>query len=344
MNLSYLARRRLRRIGLAAALVLLVILLAWVCWVVWLERYVIYTRDGASLNFGLVEPSGGQVASPPYAGGETIPIYYNEGENSLDADAELTQISGYYIDADSLTHNLASVRDAIATLPAGTAVMVELKNIYGGFLYSTELEDGIVASSIDPVTVDNLITELSTRNLYPIALMPGLRDRNYGLNHVSAGIELKNGGGVLWVDEKNCYWLDPTDSNAISWLSRIANEVHELGFREIVFSDFYVPTSEKVKFTEDRAVSIQQAAKALVASCATNTFAVSFVANDAGFVLPEGRTRMYFQNVGPKNIASMVAGMELEAPEAKLVFFANTNDTRYDDYSALRPIVMAIGQ
>ena len=80
MNLSYLARRRLRRIGIVLLALLVVAVFVWLCWVVWLERYVIYDREGASLNFELQEPTGiGQIAQPPYADGETVPIYYNEG-------------------------------------------------------------------------------------------------------------------------------------------------------------------------------------------------------------------------------------------------------------------------
>lgn len=341
MNLSYLARRRLRRVGIAVAIVLLLLILAWICWVVWLERYVVYSRDGAELNFQLKEITGpGQIANAPYSD-ETIPIFYNEGENALDAGTELGQLQGYYIDADTLAHDISTARDTVATLGAGTAVMVEVKNIYGGFHYSSDLADAITASSVDPVAVDELISEITTRNLYPIAILPGLRDRNYGLNHVSAGLELKNGGGVLWVDEKNCYWLDPTDSNALSWLAQIANELHDKGFKEVVFSDFYIPTSEKIKFTEDKVEAIYQAANTLVASCATNTFAVSFVAQDTSFKLPEGRSRIYMENVGAKNISTIASQMNIEDPEVRLVFIANTNDTRFDEYSVLRPITIA---
>ena len=222
--------------------------------------------------------------------------------------------------------------------------MVEVKNIYGGFHYSSDLADAIPASSVDRVAVDELISELTTRNLYPIAYLPGLRDRNYCLNHVSAGIEYKGGGGYLWVDEQNCYWLDPTDSNALSWLAQIANELHDRGFKEVVFSDFYVPTGEKVKFTEDRVEAIAQAASALVASCSTNTFAVSFVAQDTGFKMPSGRTRVFMQNVSAKNIDTIAGQMNIEDAAVRLVFFANTNDTRYDDFSVIRPIAIAANQ
>ena len=51
MKLTFLARRRLQRIGLISLVVLLVLILVWFCWVIWLERYVVYSEDGATLNF-----------------------------------------------------------------------------------------------------------------------------------------------------------------------------------------------------------------------------------------------------------------------------------------------------
>ena len=66
MNLTYRTKRRLYRAALIGGIVLLVIILVGFCWVIWLERYVVYTREGATLNFDLANtPSAGQLAMPP---------------------------------------------------------------------------------------------------------------------------------------------------------------------------------------------------------------------------------------------------------------------------------------
>ena len=60
MNLTYRTKRRLYRAGLIGGIVLLVVILIGFCWVIWLERYVVYTRDGATLNFDVTNtPSAG---------------------------------------------------------------------------------------------------------------------------------------------------------------------------------------------------------------------------------------------------------------------------------------------
>lgn len=336
MSMTYTTRRKLQRIGTIALIVLIAVILAWFCWVIWLERYVVYTRDGATLNFELSDNvGGGQIAAPP-AVDETIAIYYNEGENAVNASTDLTQLNGYYIDSDALTTDISGVRDTIATLPTGTAVMVELKSIRGSFYYTSSLADAVMSSSINTGAVDSLITDITSRNLYAIALIPAFRDWNYGLNHVSSGLALPQ--GYLWVDDDNCYWLDPTDNGTITWLRQIVEELRSLGFDEVVFSDFRMPDTTKIVFDSDRIEAIASAAATMVSACTSDRFAVSFLTTDTTFSLPNGRSRLYLENVGAKNVGATAASVTVADPAINLVFLATTNDTRFDEFSVLRPI------
>ena len=339
MSMTFTTRRRLQRLGFVALSLLMVGVLVWFCWVIWLERYVVYTDQGATLNFDLPDPGVGQLAARPSTD-ETIAIYYNEGEYAVDATAELTQISGYYIDGTTLKDDIAGTRDLVSTLPAGTAVMMEVKNIKGSFYYTSQLGDAVSAAGVDTSAVDALIQDLNSRNLYTIAYLPAFRDWNYGLNHVSSGLPLPQ--GYLWVDNDGCYWLDPTDAGTMSWLYSIANELRDLGFDEVVFTDFRFPDTQKIVFKGDRSEAIINAAASLITTCAKNNFAVSFLTASPSFPLPEGsRSRIYMENVGAKDVASIVAQVTVADPTVNLVFLVSSNDTRFNDYSALRPILTA---
>lgn len=336
MNITYRTRRRLQRAGLIALVLLLVAIVFWLCWVIWAERFVVYTREGATLNFELSEDVGqGQIAAPPSAD-ETVSIYYNEGANAIDASTDLTQITGYYIDAEILETDIAGARDIVATLSSGTAVMVDVKSPKGSFYYSSGLGDAVQASSVNSAAVDNLITEITSRNLYAIAVVPAFRDYNYGLNHVSSGLALPQ--GYLWADDDYCYWLDPTDAGTINWLKQIIEELRDLGFDEVVFSEFRFPSTDSIVFDGDKTEAITKAASNLVSACAIDGLAVSFMVSDSAFTLPEGRSRMYLSNVGAKNAASVAATTTVADPAANLVFMATTNDTRFNEYSVIRPI------
>ena len=94
MAIAYRTRRRLQRLGSLGLFLLVLGIIAWLCWVVWVERYIIYTDEGATLDFDLnPQIPMGEVAQPPMAG-EGPEIHYNEGENALNTSTELIRLTG----------------------------------------------------------------------------------------------------------------------------------------------------------------------------------------------------------------------------------------------------------
>ena len=342
MSIPYRTRRRLRRIGTFLLFALMVGVIAWFCWVVWLERYVVYTRDGATIDFSASSQGlEAEVAVPPVAG-EGPGIHYNEGENAINTSTELTQMVGYYINAQMMIDDMAGVRERVQTLSSGTPVMIELKGGYGSFYYSTDLDGAITSSSVDVAAVDELITLMKSKNLYLIAQVPAFRDYTYALNHVTSGIPYTGGGGALWLDSGGCYWLKPTDSGVLGWISSIVLELRSMGFNEVVLSDFSVPEATRVVYDSDRNTDLLAAANTLLTSCTTSTFTLSFTVSSSTFPLPEGRCRMYLSGVGAKDVEITAAQSTVTDPEIRLVFIADTNDTRYDTYSVLRSLDVAV--
>lgn len=343
-NLTFTTRRRLRRLGIAGGIILGLIVLIWMCWVIWIGRYVVFSGEGAKIDMKLPQyVSGGQIARPPSTA-ETVPVYVNEGSDAITAASDLSQINGFYVDTDMLQYEMETVMNAIATLPTGTAVMVELKNIWGTFFYSSELSDATVSSKLDPATVDKLITELNSKNLYSVAMIPAFRERYYLLNHSSAGLEVTR-RTHLWEDKEKCYWLDPMDNSALNWVMSIVEELKSLGFDEVVFTEFRMPDTDGIYFNGDEAEVIRSAAEKIAKECGSESFAVSFMTDDPEFPLPEGgRCRIYLQNVSAKDVAATAARLGVADEKANIVFLANTNDTRYDEYSCLRPMTLVATQ
>ena len=114
-NLTFTAKRRLQRAGLITAIVVMVLILIWFCWVIWLERYVIYSREGATIDTSLPERmAGGQVAAPPSTD-ETISIYINEGSDAIDTELKLKKINGYYVEQEQNKALNAARKKALAT-------------------------------------------------------------------------------------------------------------------------------------------------------------------------------------------------------------------------------------
>ena len=312
MRIPYRTQRLLQRLGIVFLILFLMFLIAWFCSVVFLERHVVYTREGAMLDMSVsAHELIGEVANPP-VGSTDITIFYNEGDDAINMSDELVQLDGYFID---------------------------LKGGYGSAYYSSTLPGIITSSEVSVASVDEMIGFMNEKNFYTIARISAFRDYNYGLNHVSAGLMHVNGLG-LWPDEGHCYWLDPTKEDTINWIVSIIKEIKNMGFDEVVLTDFRFPDTDMIRFNGDKAEALVNAANQLIDKCADKDFAVSFEVPNADFALPEGRTRMYLERIAASNVGSIASKVSevIPDPQLRLVFIAETNDTRFNDYSCLRPI------
>lgn len=337
MSIPYRTRRVLNRLGLVLMIFLLVGVIAWLCWVVWLERYVVYTADGASLDF---EHSSqdiiGEVATPPVAQ-QKISIYYNEGSDALDTGNELTQINGYYISSNMLQNDINGVLGKLERLPAGTPVMINMKGPYGSFFYPSHLDGAVHSASTDVNAVAALVDTLMNKKFYTIARVCSLRDWNFGNEHVTCGLYMLSRAG-LWLDQEGYFWLDPTNATTISWITSVVLELKEMGFNEVMLADFRFPNSDQYIFNGDKDAALQDAASKLMGTCGGSDFTLSFGVADPAFKLPEGRCRMYLEDVDAANVEAKAALVKVPDIKAQLVFMAATNDTRFDSYSVIRSL------
>ena len=341
MNIPYRTKRLLNRIGIVSLALLLVLILVWFCWVIWIERYIVYTRDGATLDLSLSSNElVGEVAMPPVAGDSSVSIYYNEGANAIELTNELTQLNGYYIDGNALTKDIAGAWDMMNKLKAGTPVMIELKGGYGSFYYTSTVPGAISSQSVSVASVDELIGDMKKKGFYTIARISAFRDYNYGLNHVPQGLYMLSRAG-LWADEGGCYWLNPTDPSVLNWIASIVNELKAMGFNEVVLDDFRFPASDKYIFNGDKEAALLDAANTLLEKCGSSTFTLSFCVSNPAFPLPEGRCRLYLKNVDAQSVGAKVSQVTISDPTIRLAFMSETNDTRFDEYSVLRPIDVA---
>ncbi len=347
MTIPYRIRRALQRFAVTLGVLTVLSAVALAAWMLWLNRYVIYTDEGAKLDFTLsFNQDEGIIAQPP-APGPDVHISYGDTDELLGLPAgSLQKMEGVVVTADMLQgKNFAATKAALEALPAGTTVLLDVRNVRGEFFYLSSL--GRNANQIDASSVSALIADLQEKGCYLIARFPAFRDRWYFLadeaGRVPYGLPLKGGNGSLWEDVsiKNMshYWFDPSSTGTLNFLVQIVTELRNLGFDEVVFSDFRFPNTEKIKFSGDKTQALNEAAKTLVRSCATDSFAVSFTGTH--FALPEGRCRIYLENVAATDIPTVTASLTLENPAAQLVFLTDTLDTRYTAYSVLRPLDVA---
>jgi hypothetical protein len=179
---------------------------------------------------------------------------------------------------------------------------------------------------------------MRSKNLYLIARLPAFQDYTFGLNNVTSGIPFIGGRGALWMDGEGCYWLKPKDSNTIGHLTALILELRGLGFNEVVLDKFWVPTGNKVNYTGDPVADIVDSASRLLTNVTTNSFTLSFNVSSAAFALPEGRCRLYLSGIPARDVELTASGATMTDPQIRMVFIADSNDTRYDAFGVLRTI------
>ena len=336
--MSYRTRRFLRRLVTFSLWAIIVGLLLWGCWMVWIQRYVVYTRDGVKIDMtrSSVDIVGEEAVAPPQR--DPVSIYFVPKEDVTTVSDSLTQILGFHVTTDALLHDIAAVSKQIDMLAPGSAVMLDLKSIYGNFFYNTKIPGAAVSDNVNSTMVDNIIKKLAGAEYYSIARVPAFRDMNFETSAC-----LSDEDGYPWHDEEYCVWLDPTDDETMAYLIQICRELRNLGFDEVVFYEFRFPESSNYVFESDlsKAQALVETANNLVSTCAGEGFAVSFE-SDSSFVLPAGASRLYIDGVSADQAASVAATIPVTDPAVNIVFKATSNDTRYNEFSALR--VMDVGQ
>ncbi len=337
-RLSYHGKLRLKRLGIALGILLLIALVALGCWFVWMQRYIVYTRDGVVFDY---ERSTLELEDKPHNGDaqrETVSlnILIDDGEDDEENQTQNTGIlSGVYVDTALLLKGVDRAKEALGELTPGSAVMVDVKSKFGNFYYTTAINGASQSDSISAPEMDAFIEELRKGDCYLIARLPAFRDSAFALQNQPCGLPLAS--GVLWTDEEKCYWLNPTKDAVLSNLVQICRELRELGFDEVVFSDFSIPDSGRIVYSSDipKDEALKRAADYLVAACGGEYFAISFVGT-TDFPLPAGNTRLYVEGVAPEQLEMVyekAPGME---PLSQTVFVVDTRDTRYDTYSHIR--------
>lgn len=339
MIFSYRTRRFFGKFFRFLLIACIIAVIGLMCWLLWLQRFVVYTPDGVKLDFSLGEILQGQVAVPPEPGID-VEIQFGPDKEDEQQEPSATQLlKGYYIPEESLYDSIPALLEKLKKLPSGTPVLLDVKNYRGYFYYSTTVGSQTYGK-VDIAAMDELIAWLGSSDLYAIARMPALSDYVYGAENPSAGIPLSS--GALYFDENKCYWLDPTKEATQTYLIQVVRELRQLGFDEVVFTQFVIPESEKIVFSADRRQAVSDAAQAIVSACATENFLVSYATEDVSFPMPIDRSRLYLLNVPAAGVADIVAQLPESFISSRLVFFADNTDTRYEKYGVLRPIDLAL--
>lgn len=343
--ISYRTKQLLRNLFITLLVLILLAVVFLACWLLWLNRYVIYTPDGAKLDFNLnVEFSPG--VSPEEPGpAPSVNIHFNEEDQTQKYPKELVRFSGYTVTAQELKEDFDTVYDQLMALPEGSTIALQVKDLKGFFYYSSTL--GRQSGDVSIPKMEDLITQLKAKGHYLIARFPAFQDYYYFLDdeagRVPYGLALDGGNGSLWLDRSfGCYWFNPASDGTLSYLIQIVMELRQKGFQEVLLEDFRFPKTSMIKFDpDDEPEALANAAATIVNSCGSDSFAISFGRKDTALTMPEGRCRLFITDAVAADIATLAHQVTLPNPAVQLGFLTDLHDTRFDQYCVLRPLSAA---
>lgn len=335
---SYRNKLRLKRLGLICAVVAGIVLLFCLGRFIYLQRFLVYTSDGVQFDYNQ-ELSAQHLQQQPIHQ-EDFPLEIVDpiegGLPTNGVDQPMKPLTGYYI-TTAMLQDVNAVNNALNEVETPQSLLFDVKSIYGNFYYSSSLA-GTNTASADISAIDALISRLAEENqIYLIARVPAFSDSNFALANQSCGLPLSS--GALWMDDNGCYWLDPQDQAVQDFLVSIAAELAELGFDEVVFDNFVMPTSSNIVYEGDRGETVAAAAQALREQLDGYAIRVSF--GGASEAVAASADRVYLSTDSGADVASMVEAVasSLESPESQVVFCTASRDTRFDAYGLLRPLI-----
>lgn len=341
---SYRNKMRLRTLLITSLWVLAGLCAVAIGIFLYLQRYVVYTPDGAHLDFSLrpgYQAPDDSPANPSFvveqteaSSGSDVVI---QEETQEDGSVSMTRISGFYVTGAMLAQPDA-VADVLSALTEPTAVMVDVKSIYGNFYYPSAVSGAEASTLVDPAAVQKLFETLNkNENLYLIACLPAFRDSAFALSNQECGLPLSS--GALWMDSESCYWLDPSNDKVLSYLESLVLELQSMGFDEAALDDFYLPDSANIAFDGDRSGVIVDAAKKLSENLDGEEIRLSLYGTDPA--LAPYAARLYVKETDGAKVQSIAEAFSAAYTplEDHLVFVTDSRDTRFSKYGVLMPAI-----
>ena len=164
---------------------------------------------------------------------------------AVEPPAQIT-MRGYQLPTSALATKDA-LEAALTEVPEdATHILVPLKVKGGGLYYATKLEDGIKAVQ-SAMPLESVCETIKVRSAEPVAVINTLEDQIYPMNFQDASYRMA-GSGARWLDPSGMVWMAPFSGLTVDYLSNIAKEANDAGFRAIVCEGLVFPEFPEAEF------------------------------------------------------------------------------------------------
>lgn len=235
---SYRGRPRTGKVVLVVVLVLLLLLSGGY---LLLQDHIVYESDGSiSLDLPFLQRKENKEEEQEDVNLEILPP--DGGEGDTDSDAAAQPVTN----ALAMTAQELCAQELCAQgLPESgyEAVVVEMKGFNGTFQYSSRYAASKALAS-DAVSQTQVTEALSAagEDLTLVAQVGCFHDSFHAFADMT-GSGICQSGGYIWYDDLRSHWMDPAKEGTRTYMGQVANECVDMGFTEILLTDFGYPTS-----------------------------------------------------------------------------------------------------
>lgn len=232
--------------------IILLLVIAVAASVIYLQQYLVYGADGRrwiDLPWWQTEENAPPIGDQQDLGeaGTGVDIVVQEPEKPEEPEPKALVVRS--LPSAPLTRADWEAFKTAAGLDNAEvgAVAVRLKTAKGEIYFESvsAVSGAVKVAKKQGETAAALSLITSEEGLHSIAVMSCLRDYR-AANTNAKGRGLRNTGGYIFYDGNNSLWLDPTKPAAREYVCAVAREIAELGFDELLLTDFSYPTEGKL--------------------------------------------------------------------------------------------------
>lgn len=238
---SYRGRTPIWKIVLAVLLVMVILTAAVV---IRLQKNIVYDENGRPrLDLPPEEANGEPL---PEETDPAVDLTIQEPEPpEVPPEPEEPPVKALSLAPQKLTAALWEETQTALQTAGGGAVALTMKDRQGNVYFTpTAPISGSVLTAKDTASVLEAICG-ETSAVHAIARLTCFRDTR-GANSNVRAMGLKNTGGYLFYDGENTVWMDPAKEDVQTYLCQLAKDLAELGFDEILLTEFSYPTVGKI--------------------------------------------------------------------------------------------------
>jgi hypothetical protein len=215
-----------------------------------LQKYVVTTADGVSLQLPFLADETQEDEAAEATALPSVELVVEDPDYDSfvgEAGAEAERIGAYFVsDVDIASGKLSSCADEAETLGAD-ALVLDMKPESGLLSWASDSETAHGYATAGTAEIADSIAELKERGFYLIARLSVCVDDLVCERNPSAALTTESGD--VFSDSVGS-WLDPYNSFVRGYISELMDELADMGFDEILLSNLSQPENGEYNYSQ----------------------------------------------------------------------------------------------